>query len=300
MVHVRFPHQTTPQRLLLLLAACALLALVVFAALPHSTRFMHELHKSGHFVVFAALSLIILRLLGRPITYQPGAYAALYAWSFMLTVVAGGATEVAQIFVNRGASLLDVLRDAGGAVAALSIHAAFRDHARDRAGGRRCCSGCMAVGALACLASLAPLIWCVAAYANRELWFPLLWQRHSVLDRYFLSADSSRALVLEEPHPDWTPFRNLAVDISNQQTSALQVVIRVHDRSHNWLTEDRFNQRVWLAAGQRTVVRLALRDIERAPKGRRMNLAQIAGVAVFVPNTAVAGQFHLNALRLEP
>jgi VanZ family protein len=298
-----------PKRPSLIAAAVALLALVIFAKLPQSTQFAHVLHKTGHPVAFALLALIVLKLLP----------ARSYVLAFALAVAAGAATEVAQIFLDRGPSPLDVLRDAGGALAALGLHAGFYSARR---------ALFLSVGGVAAFTSLAPLLLCTAAYINRERQFPVLLQFRSSLDRYFIPDQFDRTRVFEmptpwvrssgektlqvgargkwsaavvflEPHRDWSAYQTLAIDITNPEARDLQVMLRVHDLRHNWLHVDRFNRKLRLPAGQRIVVRVPLHDIQQAPKGRLLNLKQVAEVALFVPDGSTVGQFLLSRMWLE-
>jgi VanZ family protein len=104
------------QRILRIAAILFLLSLVVFAKFHEPTRFAHALQKLAHPVVFGAIALLFLTLPRRETPRRLGAYVM----AFVLTVLCGAGTEVAQAFVARDPSLLDVLRDALGAGTALA------------------------------------------------------------------------------------------------------------------------------------------------------------------------------------
>src|SRR6202021_37453 len=84
-----------------------LLSLVVFAKFHEPTRFVHNLQKLAHPVTFGAVALLFLTLL-RPRTPRLSGH---YIAAFVLTVLCGAGTEIAQAFVDRDPSFLAVLPD---------------------------------------------------------------------------------------------------------------------------------------------------------------------------------------------
>jgi hypothetical protein len=99
------------QRALRVAAIFIFLSLVVFAKFHEPTRFAYTLQKLAHPVTFGAVALLFLTLLRRQTPRRFGSYVVA-----SLTVLCGAGTEAAQAFVDRGPSLLDVLRDALGAL----------------------------------------------------------------------------------------------------------------------------------------------------------------------------------------
>ena len=111
--------------ILILIAITLLAAIVVLVDIPNTSKFMHVLHKTGHPVVFGLVALFVLRLVAtrNDITERP--IWVRYAVAFVITVVIGAMTEIAQLFTNRGAAVADVMSDAIGAAACLAWHAAI-------------------------------------------------------------------------------------------------------------------------------------------------------------------------------
>ena len=107
------------------IAIALLAAVVVFAELPHTTKFMHELHKAGHPVVFGAIALLLLSLLTSPASGKHDYRWRPYISAFGITIAIGAATEIAQQFTHRDSSIIDVMSDATGAAASLALHAAW-------------------------------------------------------------------------------------------------------------------------------------------------------------------------------
>jgi len=289
------------------LCMLALALLVVYAAVPRGPRYLYVIHKTGHPLVFGVIAWLLARELSRAPRPSSRALAA-GVWALAGAVLIGGATELAQLPLQRGASWLDVGRDALGAATALALRAALLH----RTGPR------VAAAALLLTCTLAPLFWCVAAYAHRAAQFPVIAQFRSPLDRYFIAPGTSllaldvaqsalhvapgargSVMYLDEPAADWRGYGALEVQVENPNDVTLRLMVRVHDERHTWQSADRYNGEFDLAPHARQAVRIPLAVIATAPRGRRMDLARIAGVAVFVP----AGPplpFLLHALRLLP
>ena len=309
------------KRILRVAAIIFFLLLVVFATFHEPTHFAHTLQKLAHPVTFGAVALLFLTLLQERAPRDFRCYVA----AFALTVLCGAATEVAQAFVARDPSLLDVLRDALGASTALAGFAALIPGADARGRG-----AWRALGALfafvGCAVMLTPLLISLAAYAHRDLQFPTLLQSCSRLDRYFLSgvgadlkvvqstgptaspcasafvaefgAAPYAGMSIDEPYPDWHAAHTLVLDVRNPGESDLSMVVRVHDRAHNHQFLDRFNREFTLHARERLEVAIPIAEIEQAPAGRPMNLSQIAGIMVFRDRGTLAGSFEVERILL--
>jgi VanZ family protein len=304
------------------LAAIVLLAaVVVFAALPNSTRFMHVLHKTGHPVVFGLIALLALSLLTKIGSMNARPLWVRYFVAFIVAVLLGAATEIAQLFTHRGAALADVMRDAVGAIACLAAHAAIVNW--QIAAKQRGARFLLIVLALAsALGALAPLIWCLAAYAERDAKFPVILRDPSRLDMYFVARDEDNVSVVPlpaeasvlrvaidkgaypglqviEPYPRWSKFSTLAVDITNPGQADVAIVIRVHDRQHTNEYDDRFNRDFVIGAGKRVTLLVALQDVKRGPKRRTLDLDAVANVNIFAQRAVNNGEFYVNGIWLQ-
>lgn len=309
------------QRILRITAILFLLSLVVFAKFHEPTRFAHTLQKLAHPVTFGAIALLVLTLPRRDTPRRFGAYVV----AFALTVLCGAGTEVAQEFVARDPSLLDVLRDALGASTALTGFATLVPGADARGRGTwRVIGAVFAIVGLAIMVT--PITICLAAYAHRDLAYPTLLEGCSPLDRYFLSGGGAdvkvvpstgsttspcgRALrvdfgiapyagmTIDEPYPDWRKAHSLVLDLRNPGESDLALVLRVHDRAHNYQFQDRFNREFTLHSRERLEIAIPIAEIEHAPAGRPMDLSQIAGIIVFRYRGTMAGSFEVERILL--
>jgi VanZ family protein len=309
------------QRILRVAAILFFLSLVVFAKFHEPTRFAHALQKLAHPVTFGAVALLFLTFRRRQTPRPFGSYVV----AFALTVLCGAGTEVAQAFVDRDPSLLDVLRDALGASAALAGFATLVPGADARGrGGWRIMGALYAFAGLAIM--VAPISISLAAYGRRDLGFPTLLEACSPLDRYFLlggGADMNvvsstgptaspcgkdlrvefgtapyAGITLLEPYPDWRTAHALVLDLRNPGESDLSLVVRVHDRAHNLQFRDRFNREFTLRAHERLEIAFPIAEIEHAPAGRLMDLSQIAGVILFRDRGTMAGSFDVERILL--
>ena len=315
-------------KLIFLFCAVTLLALlVVFAAIPRSTLFMHVLHKAGHPAIFGAISLLVLWFLNESKASALPSPWHKYMAALGITILIGGVTELLQQFTHRGASWVDVVNDAVGVTACLALHAAWF--------GPGCVStrrllrpGLILVGFVAATIAAAPLAWSLLAYAQRDTQFPVIAQCGNALDLYFISrnagnttcADLPRKWAREdgeqafrvgmdsgpypgvqsiEPYPKWRGYQSLAVDITNPGDASIDLVIRVHDRQHNRTFKDRFNGPAKIGPQTRMTIVIPLESIERAPDGRLLNLDAVANVGVFALQAKKDGAFFVSRIWLQ-
>jgi len=310
------------QRILRVAAILFFLSLVVFAKFHEPTRFAHALQKLAHPVTFGVIALLFLTL---PRDETPRRFRS-YLVAFALTVLCGAGTEVAQAFVARDPSVLDVLRDALGASTALAGFATLvpGTDARGR-GARRVMGALFAFVGFAIM--VAPISASLAAYAHRDLHYPTLLEACSSLDRYFLSGGGANIRIVpstgpttsrcgsalrvefgappyagisvDEPYPDWRMAHTLVLDFRNPGDSDLSLVLRVHDRAHNYQFEDRFNREFTLHARERLEIAIPIAEIEHAPARRLMDLSQIAGLIVFRYGGTMVGSFEVERILLQ-
>jgi hypothetical protein len=289
-----------------------------------------NLFDAAHVVVSFVVALAGLRLSRRLLALRFRTPWTHYLVSLGLVGVIGGGVEILQFFVPGTPSLGDLARDllGGGALvlAALSFDrqtlsavARSRFHRWSLRGAAILCFG---VG-------LAPMLATAAAVVHRQRQFPLLARFDSVLDRHFvfvadgasLSVESPPAaytaargkrvakvvfangtypkLALSEPLGDWSEYRSLAFDVYSEATTPVSVVLRVHDRHHNFEKQDRFNVRLVIHPGENGIA-IPLESIRLAPVGRRMDMTAIVSVAVFASSPKQPIALYFRDFGLEP
>lgn len=292
-----------------------LLAAVVFLETPRGQEFFHVLQKLGHSVTFGIVALLVLSFLRS----HRRSLLADCGIAFAVTVALGALTEVAQIYSHRDPSVIDVLRDSLGAAAALAAASWIASRSKLAAG----------VCVLSAALVMTPMAVCLAAYANRELRYPVIWQFSSPLDMYFtgdageglarikaparwqrgseeewalyipLSSAGASGAGLTEVYPDWTGHSRLLVDITNPMPAPVQLTLRIEDRQHNQEYTDRFNANYVIPAGTRQRISVALQQVESAPRGRRMDMRHVAKLVLFQSGGSRSGFLALNRIWLE-
>lgn len=308
-----------------LVAAIIALALtVVFAELPGRPLILHALQKLAHPGVFGLIALgVLILLLQRP-SWLP-AWGE-YLLALAVAIAIGGMTELCQIFTHRDPSLRDVGLDARGASCALLLVSAF--DARCWRGSRARfgrTAALLVAGALAAMILL-PVSYTASAYALRSYRFPVLFRPASQLDLLLVSLTSGSpelaqvastgrgagepalrvpllarpyaGVSLDEPAADWRGFRELAIEVTNPGRTELVLTIRVHDRSHDWTYEDRYNGDFRVAAGTRQTIEVPLEAIRTAPRRREIDLSRIANVAIFRGRRDSPREFWLHRVEL--
>lgn len=289
------------------------LAVIVFVDVPSSTRLAREIQDTAHAPAFALVAWLLVKALGTTGCASARSYVAAFAICILLAV----GTEILQYVVGRDASFIDIGRDILGTTAALCIHAAG-------GAGFRMRRGLWLLGVVAILLAFAPLAWTTAAHIHRRNQFPVVAQFNSKLDLAYVQIRSAlppeitvvargaeRALEvpldggawsgveLEEPYPDWSGFGRLRMTLTNPTAEALALTLRIHDAHHDNEYEDRLNVPIELPAHATRTFSVPTPQIENAPKGRRMDLRQIANLQIFSEQPVPGGSFLLERIWLE-
>ncbi|HWK75843.1 MAG TPA: hypothetical protein VNQ81_16315 [Povalibacter sp.] len=299
-----------------------LLAAVVFAPVPGRTLGIRTLHDFAHGPIFGCVAVLLLLCIrgdGR-LQLRP---AMQYLLAFFAALALGGLTELAQIPVGRDASWFDLRSDALGAAAFLGIAAAIDGRLRRPVRAFAVLGGVVLLGIHS-----TPLATAASEYLRRERAFPVLLDFSQQLDSYFLEPQRARielqampsvwarqpgelALRVEfaagpwpgidaaEPGPDWRGYKSLVLDVTNTTDADLAFMLRVHDVHHNYEFDDRFNRMLTVAPRTRSVLRVPVVDIESAPRGRSMDLTQIADFMLFRADGSTAPEMWISRVWLE-
>jgi VanZ family protein len=251
---------------------------------------MEEVENLGHPLVVAWLShLVFLRLRSGPCPTLRMASL----WVLVLAACYGAATELLQSLTGRDASVRDALNDVLGAAFVLLLHARRETSGRAR-------WGIISVAALIGITCTAPLTVTISAYVVRAAKAPVIWNDQSMLLGQFAGwkNEDLSAFVISEPLPDWREWLFIEMDIRNLQQEPLDIVVRVHDRSHDQSHHDRYNGSFILPPQVGETLRIPLEEIRMAPASRQMNLGAIQGIVVFSTASSQASPFHVSEIRL--
>jgi len=300
------------RRLLYLIALFALAALLLFAPLPTTPTYAgRTIEDAGHTPLFFLLTMGLLLVL-RDNPRISG--ARLYALAGLLGASAGFLSEVIQKPLARDASWQDVAADVVGVVCGLAVYAMFER----RSALRRWHRAFALVVAISCIAIyVEPIVRMARAYLHRNAEFPVLADFHSRIELYWtMSVGVDREIVddalevrfgakefpgvaFHEPVPDWRRYKVLAIDVENPGDLPLKLVVRVHDRLHNFMYRDRFNRNFELAPKERRNLRIRIEDIRHGPRDRLMDMAHISDITLFRASAPGSDRLRIYSLRLE-
>ncbi len=303
----------TRTKIVLLVLALALLGSVT---LRDETRLIQELENAAHAPVFGIASLILLSTLKGSRKRR-----TLLAW--IGAVVLGAAVEGLQAVTGRDVEALDILRDGAGAASFLLAHWTLQNGSATRA--LRWTLRALAAGILI-LVFMPPALTGMAI-ATRYLRFPLIEDFESRWTQRLCSAGAVRFDVVEAPRgfrkaggdrvaritfepaqysgwsisgpfPDWSGHRELAFVVYSELSEPVRMTLRIHDRSHNQAYRDRYNREFIIQPGVNQI-RVPLVQVQGTPAGRRMDLAAIDGVGMFVVRPERSFVLYFDGFRLE-
>ncbi len=281
----------------------------------HAARSIKELWNLGHIGYFALLIVLLAKI---PYLFK---YSLAAQWSglLLLSVVLGVGIELLQYGTTRTPDLGDVSRDMTGALLALAFHPRLSAFARSEL---RWLWRVLAL--LVLLIHLVPISVALLDEANARRQFPLLssFETPFEIDRWRCNA---RCRVVEQDDgvhvleialntrrysgagmdyfpSDWRDYQTLNLVFFNPDDAPLRFTLRVHDRQHEqgataYATRDRFNRRYVLKQGWNKIS-VSLAQIEHAPRGRLMDMAQIADVSFFVSRLRAARKIYLERIYL--
>jgi hypothetical protein len=168
------------------------------------------------------------------------------------------------------------------------------------------------------------LIWS-AAFAQRQLQFPVLCDFDSYLSKNFISSngDSMDRGVTRYAHgfevrgtrmhfkatdwpgvevfdvyPDWHDRDSLVLELTVEGDVALRLGLAVYDQDHNHLLEDRFSRGFVVDPGRQHLA-VSLGTVLLGPKHRHLDMSRLSGVMIFGDSTVAGKSVLLERLLLK-
>ncbi len=306
----------SPARKIIAYSTAFLGGILLFHGGPdaHALRSINQAWNLGHVIFFAALT-VIFRHHGKK--HLPQKFAPMAAILLLLTLIVGGTSEIIQGYCQRTPDILDIWRDCLGTLIAL----AFLPPADKLLNPRRQRLFRLLVIVLT-TATLVPLGKALVDETVARHQFPLLadfetpletdrWERGR-RDRQLARHGSAslQILLTTEQYsgnsllyfpPDWSPFSSLHFSIHNGSRQPLTLVCRIHDRHHfesGNAYSDRFNRRLTCQPGWNDFT-IPLREVENAPRGRKMDMTAIVNLRIFAVRLARPATIHLDYFYLE-
>ncbi len=295
------------------LAGSLLLAMLAqaLAPIPRERIYIEALLDAGHVPLFTVFTLLVLSLLlevGRVARRQR---STAYILTLLVAIAMGAITELLQSRVGRDADFWDFVRDLCGAGAAIALAIAWRQLWRSAHRQR----APIQVGLLVLVAFVfwgfglsAPLS-TLMNYRARDAQFPVLasfdgdWERTFVRSRdsevravapppawkgrkgrvlrVRYEAKEYPAVILQEPVSDWSAYDFLEFDVYNPDSTAVDLIVRIDDNSHNGYYSDRYHGTFSIGPGVEHLV-IPLEEVKQAPRSRAMNLRAMHSLTLFL------------------
>ncbi len=318
------------------LASLALALLIVGAIvlLQHpdvagDTILWRHVGNFAHVPLFGLVALTLLALLPHLLPRSLLHRGPLYGFALAGTVALAAASELMQLFTARDADVRDFVRDVIGATCFLGIFASFDRQLAGRALWRNAkLKHALRLGSVfLVLVTFSPVVMWAEAYRQRASNMPTLIGFSSSWELMFVEANDATlevtlppsgwtkpggdlvgrltfntsrypGLTIEEAYPDWHRFSFLTLSLFSELGDEVAVIIRIHDRHHDGRYGDRFNQKVPVQPGL-NLVRIPLRNVQRAPDGREMDMQAIRAITLFAVEPAEPFTIYVDDLRLE-
>jgi len=267
-----------------------------------AVRSSKELWDLGHIVYFAVTVYVLVELgllkLGLLRKFSlPVQWSAL----LLLSLLWGTLIEVLQYDTQRTPDLADIFRDMTGCLLVLSFHPALLKLSIR--------NGKLLIRLLVSLLlfiQLIPLSIALIDEAVARQQFPVLsnFETPFELDRWGggeivqldegsdfhqlkvkLTTSTYSGVGMNYFPSDWKGYSSVRLNFFNPSDKTLTLTIRIHDAEHEtgsraYAYSDRFNTRVKLIKGWNDIT-IALDKVESAPRGRKMDLSQVADISFF-------------------
>lgn len=297
-----------------------IMSVMLFADNPidSSSRLYQGLWNTGHLFFFAFLTWLLITQ-----TYlSERSWLKMLVVSLVFSLLLGGLIEIVQFLVGRYMEWQDLFTDMLGAlfgflVVQFSVPVERRFTVRPVI---------ILLSIIVLSMTFYPVFSIVRDNQKMQADFPVIadfesedtlvrWDNEDVskfeIDYQLYTKGESSVLVefttgdypgvsLEVVYPDWSGYNFFDVSVHNDQNENLDIEIKVYDHLHKrtgYNYGDRFNHVVNLHPGWNTL-KIKLLDVFHAPKGRSMNLDDIAGFSLFIHDPDEIKTIHLDDIHL--
>ncbi|MCG6937852.1 MAG: hypothetical protein LJE83_06710 [Gammaproteobacteria bacterium] len=260
------------------IASAAIITLLFAPPLHLGSLWWRELINSGHTILFVFLSFIIYAEVKARAHYS--SLIITYIYVVAIGFLLGIAIELLQTMVQREASLADIYGNVLGILAGLCLHAST---AVKNIPHRKIIAIFLVIGGASFfLAGMTPLMRLSWDYLQRFKAFPVIMDIDASWCASFMHYDKGEypGISIIEPEPDWSGYRTLNFSVKSDNDSNVNVVLRVHDKTHNLEYSDRFNMNLTVQHGYNEF-EIPLNVIRHGPVERELDMKHIAGITLY-------------------
>jgi len=313
------PFATYMQRMRKHLLVIGLLAfsIIFFNSLPGDNFALSALQDSGHAVVFALFTWLLLHVVK---AYEDQSRFKTNLQICLVSLSIGICIELIQPFLGRDSSVLDALYDLIGCTAAGMFY-----HARNSSSDTTKKRLQYSASFLLLSAATLPLSK-VAVLLQQQLAVPTLSSFENSWEHSIRKVGLGTTLIIDVspeqwkannsqvakivfgnarypgvsfPHiyGDWSDYGYLQFDIYSEQPEPLQIILRIHDALHNGEYGDRYNRRLLIQPGLNHV-NIDLNSVKAAPAARALQMDQIASMTLFMISPNTPAEIYLDDIRL--
>jgi hypothetical protein len=309
-------NRNKPGRRLFFSIACLLVVCGLFWPFAISNLWWREALNSGHVILFFFISLALYFVFSARSFFS--STVATYFVVLLTGLAIGVVIEISQTLFQREGSIEDLYKNFLGMMSGLGFIALTKQKVLRN----KILAGLFSFSFF--LLGFVPLLQISWDYLQREKAFPFVtafeekWfvrffdLNHAVLlgdvalvtkagkklYRVRLDPGKYSGVDLIEPEANWSAYHKLRFQVFSDNASSINLVLKIYDEKHNQNYNDRFNQSLIVRPGLNEIV-VNLNQVRNAPINRKLDLANISNVQLFLINVESSLFLGLSDLLLE-
>ncbi len=288
---------------------------LLFMPLATANLWWREVFNSGHVILFVFISYILYFWLSA--TFRFTSTAVTYLVVLLMCLLLGIAIEALQGLLQREASVDDLYRNFFGIIAGLGLVSLTRQKSLFN-------KILMLLFSLAFLLAGSSSFFQISWHTiQRDNVFPVILDFNAGWSGSFVrfnraemelspgkAGDKSRLFRIRfdtgrfpgvsiiEPAPDWSAYRYLRFKVASGSENDTDLILRIHDKSHDQNYQDRFNKKLIIHPGLNDIV-IPLAQIEKGPVNRDLDLTNITGLILFLSKVEKSQLLEISNIYLD-
>lgn len=288
---------------------------LLFMPLAAGNLWWREVFNSGHVILFLFISFVLYFRLSETLRFSNS--AIIYLLVLVTGLLLGVTIELLQGLLQRETSVDDIYRNFFGIISGLGM-VSLR---HQKLLSNKILMLIFSLGFL--LLGTCSLFQISRHYIQRANAFPVIldfnegWFNSFVrfnraeMELYSGKTDDNNRLFrirfdagrypgvsIIEPVPDWSAYSNLRFKVVSGHDKNMDLFVRIHDRKHDHNYQDRFNQKLIIHPGLNEIV-IPLAQIEKGPLNRELDLANIAGLIIFLSRVEKSQLLEISNIYLD-